>query len=107
MLAVSGQRSHARRHFGERLAGFAGQRLAEDFPMLRFGGAVVTRGAHLETAHQFVVDVADDEAFSHMEEIAKIAGSSIAKAAPRLRNLANLNYQARHDAALLASVACA
>jgi hypothetical protein len=65
MLATARQRPQPRGDRGERLVGFAGERLAKDLPMLGFGGAVVSRRPCLETAHQLVVEVADDQRSGH------------------------------------------
>ena len=49
------------------------ERMAQNLAMLRFGGAVVSRRPDLQTAHQLVVEVADDQGSGHDRQIALIA----------------------------------
>lgn len=68
MLASVRQLSKACRHFDEFLGGFADERLAKNFAMFRFGRAIVARRPHLETADQFVIDVAHDQRSPHASD---------------------------------------
>ena len=77
MLAPARQLPEARCHLDERLCGFAAERLAKNVSMLGFSRTVVARRAHLEPAHQFIIDVADNQGFCHLAKIAPIAMLSI------------------------------
>jgi hypothetical protein len=66
MYASARQRAQAYRQLGECFIGFAEQDLAQDLPVLGFGGPVMACRPNLETSHQLGVDVAHDRRLSHV-----------------------------------------